>query len=93
MTAGSIEVEFFGIARQRALQPSATVEVDGTARLVEVLFAVSKQLPGMVPDCIVDGRLCKTCTANLNGDRFLADSSSVIQPGDRLLIMSADAGG
>ena len=89
----SIEVEFFGIARQRIQQPSASVPVDGPIGLHAVLLVLSELFPELVPDCIVDGKLTGICTANLNGDSFLSASDASIRPGDRLLIMSADAGG
>ena len=89
----TIEVEFFGIARQRAKQPSVTIAIDGTIRLTDILRMLSEQFPELESDCIRDGVLSKICTANLNGDQFLSDTDSTIQPGDRLLIMSTDAGG
>ncbi len=89
----AIEVEFFGIARQRANQPSFTISIDGTIRLSGVLRKLVEQFPELAPDCIHDGVLSKICSANLNGDHFLSDLESTIHSGDRLLIMSADAGG
>ncbi|MFC1757362.1 MoaD/ThiS family protein [Planctomycetota bacterium] len=89
----AIEVEFFGIARQRAQKSSATIAVDGSLRLTDILSTLSERFPDLVPDCIVRGRLTNICSANLNGDRFLPDVEFEIHPGDRLLIMSADAGG
>ena len=89
----TIEVEFFGIARQRAKRPSVTISIGGSLRLTDVLRRLSEQFPELESDCIHDGVLSKICTANLNGDQFLSDTNSPIQPGDRLLIMSADAGG
>ena len=88
-----IHIEFFGIARQRVGEPSTTVAADGPTPLSIVLSELENRFPELAPDCIQDGRLSKTCAANLNGDRFISDSDFTLRPTDRLLIMSADAGG
>ncbi len=89
----SIEVEFFGIARQRVQHAAATISVDGPLRLFEVLRRLATRFPDLSPDCIIDGKLSRICAANINGDQFLSDGDTILRPGDRLLIMSADAGG
>ncbi|MCA9212377.1 MAG: MoaD/ThiS family protein [Planctomycetales bacterium] len=89
----SIVVEFFGIARHRALVPLAELPVDSPITIAEVLQKLAEQIPSLVPDCIADGQLSKYCAANVNGDSFVTDSSISLQPSDRLLILSADAGG
>lgn len=89
----NIEVEFFGIARQRINETSTKIPVEGPIPLHDVLHHLSKRFPNLVPDCIEDGRLTRICTVNVNGDRFVTDADYQICPSDRILIMSADAGG
>ena len=48
------------------------------------------------PGCgdLIDGdRLHPSLAANLNGDQFVCDPATPLAEGDRLLILSADAGG
>jgi hypothetical protein len=40
-----------------------------------------------------DGRLALQCALSLDGERFLTDPAERLRPGDRLLLLSADAGG
>ena len=89
----SIVVEFFGIARQRALVPLAEIPVDGPVTIADVLRRLADQIPSLVPDCIADGQLSECCAVNVNGDRFVTDVSISLRSSDRLLILSADAGG
>jgi len=89
----SIRVEFFGIARQRAgvgeLQISA---LEAPASLRDVLAEVAERLPDLA-GYVTAGRLDATLTANLDGQRFVADPETVIEDGQSLLLLSADAGG
>ena len=39
------------------------------------------------------GRLHPSLAANLNGDRFISDPATPLGDGDRVLILSSDAGG
>ena len=89
----SIVVEFFGIARQRAQVPSIEIPVDGPIAIFEVLQLLSERIPSLVPDCIVDLRPSDYCALNVNGDQFVTDYKLSLQPADRLLFLSADAGG
>ena len=89
----SVVIEFYGIARERAQRPSVEIATDGPVSLSSLLTELSERLPVLVPDCITDGRLSVCCAANINGDRFVTDAAEPIQPKDRLLLLSADAGG
>jgi molybdopterin converting factor small subunit len=86
----SIRVEFYGIPRQRA--GVAFVEVD-VSSLGEALAAVCVDVPDLVGCCIENGRLLDGYLANINGQRFTTDPSTSLQPGDSVLILSADVGG
>ncbi len=86
----SIRVEFYGIARSRAEVPETTVDA---RRLGELLRELECRFPGLAPGCISDGQLAKGFVANVNGQRFTADTNTPLTDGDCVLILSADAGG
>ena len=86
----SISVEMFGIPRQRAGVSQALAE---GVRLSEVLANLAQRFPRLADECIADGRLQQGYLANLNGQRFVSDPATPLEPGDSLLILSADAGG
>jgi molybdopterin converting factor small subunit len=90
----AIRVEFYGIARQRAgigelMLALPAVEVS----LTDVLRQLTASLPELGRELIVQGRLHKSLTANLDGSRFVSDPATLIRDGQSLLILSADAGG
>ncbi|MDX1944770.1 MAG: MoaD/ThiS family protein [Pirellulaceae bacterium] len=89
----TIRVEFFGIARQRAGVAMASIELPADATLAGVFAELSARLPGFGDGCLRNGQLAPTLAANLGGERFVTDPSTPINPGDCLLILSADAGG
>ena len=89
----TIRVELFGIARQRAGAPTIHVRASAPRRLDELLADLAADYPGLAGECLEGGRLSASYVANLNGQRFVRDPSTLISPGDELLIMSADAGG
>ena len=89
------EVELFGVARLRARTSRVSVEVPEPATLAQVLSALALKLPALVGpvintagDDLTAGHVC-----NLNGRDFVRDTRQPVEPGDRLLIMSSDAGG
>ena len=92
---GRCEVEFFGVARLRARTSRVSVELPEPATLAQVLSTLALKLPALVGpvittagDGLTAGHVC-----NLNGRDFVRDTSRPVAPGDRLLIMSGDAGG
>jgi len=84
-----ITVEFYGIPRQRAGRAEATIE----ARTVgDLLLAVER----ICPDLTLldsDGRIVPHVRVSLGGQRFLTDPGEELAPGERVLILGADAGG
>jgi molybdopterin converting factor small subunit len=90
----TITVEFYGIPRQRAGAASICLEADeaGTS-LASVLSQLAKAMPVLAESCFHGELLRSGYCANLNGDRFVSDPQTPLQPGDCLLILSADAGG
>jgi molybdopterin converting factor small subunit len=85
-----VTVEFFGVPRQRAGRAELTV----TARTIgEALSAIESACPGLA--CLVQpsGRLASHYLLSVDGREFAADPRRPVKPGERLLLLSADAGG
>jgi molybdopterin converting factor small subunit len=82
-------VEFLGIPRERAGMPEIEVEA---ATLGQVLGALSERCPGLSELITAEG-LHPSIIANLNGDEFVSALDTPLSEDDRLLILSADAGG
>lgn len=84
-----VTVEFFGIPRQRAGMAELVVEAGTVA---EALAAVERACPqlGLVR---ADGQMAPEYLLSWEGRRFTRDLRDGLRAGDRLLILSADAGG
>jgi molybdopterin converting factor small subunit len=82
-------VEFLGIPRERAGISEMHVDAE---TLGEVLSALSSRLPALSELISADG-LHPSIVANLNGDEFVSALDTPLADDDRLLILSADAGG
>jgi molybdopterin converting factor small subunit len=92
MTA--INVEFYGIPRQRAGVAQATVELaGGDIRLGDVIEALAERFPELGAACCDGRRLQDECVANLGGEHFVRDPTTPLSSATVLLILSADAGG
>jgi molybdopterin converting factor small subunit len=87
---GLITVEFFGIPRHRAGRPELTVPARTVA---ELIATIERECPGLAGLRRDDGGLAPHYLLSINGERFTADQQQELQPGDRLLLLSADAGG
>ena len=84
-----MQVEFLGVSRERAGVAEMDVEAETLGRLLGTLAA---RMPRLAELIAVD-RLHPSLTANLNGDRFISDPETPLGKDDRVLILSADAGG
>ena len=82
-------VEFLGIPRERA--GIAELEVEATT-LGQLCGALVSRCPGL-RELMSDEGLHPSVVANLNGDEFVSDLDTRLAATDRLLILSADAGG
>jgi molybdopterin converting factor small subunit len=98
-----MHVEFLGVSRDRAGIAEMDVEADTLGRLLGTL---ASRMPGLAELIVVDRlprhdanaasrgpRLHPSLAANLNGDRFISDPETPLGDDDRVLILSADAGG
>ena len=88
--ADSVIVEFFGIPRQRAGRAELAVAAGTVA---EILAAIERACPGLVGLRAVDGRLARHYLLSIDGQSFVTRAEETVQPGERLLLLSADAGG
>ena len=82
-------VEFLGIPRERAGISELEIEANTLGQLLESLVM---RCPALAELITVD-RLHPSIAANLNGDEFVSDPATPLTDDDRLLILSADAGG
>ena len=84
-----MHVEFLGIPRERA--GVTEVELDA-ATLGDVLAVLPSRFPAL-RELIPCGALHSSVAASLNGDSFISDPATPLAAGDRLILLSADAGG
>jgi molybdopterin converting factor small subunit len=82
-------VEFLGLPRARV--GLSELELDA-ATLGQLLQTLSARFP-VFGDLLTGGRLHPSIAANLNGDEFVSDPETALAATDRVLILSADAGG
>lgn len=84
-----MHVEFLGIPRERAGIPE--VEIDAET-LGQLLGTLSERFPGFRELITADG-LHASVAASLNGDVFIRDPNTSFVSTDRVILLSADAGG
>lgn len=91
----SCTVELFGIARLRAKKSEVSLELPPNATLADVLLGLAEAVPALVGPVIAreKDRLAAGHACNLNGRDFVRGAGTRIVNGDRILILSADAGG
>jgi hypothetical protein len=88
-------VELFGVARLLAHTSEISLTLPPQATYAQVFAALAGQLPVLVGRVIsadgtslVDGYAC-----SVNGLQFVRATTDVVNSGDNILILSADAGG
>ncbi len=94
----SCTVELFGVARLRARSPHVRLTLPAGATLGAALTALGAACPALVgsvlsPATPGHASLERGYACNINGKDFVRDARTRIQAGDRLLILSSDAGG
>lgn len=95
-TAGlTCTVELFGTAQLLAKAKTVSLSLPPGATLARALSSLAERLPMLVGRVIAveKTRLASGFACNLNGLAFVRDPSAKITSGDRILILSADAGG
>lgn len=88
-------VELFGAARLRAKTSEISLALPPEATLAHVFLALAERLPTLVGAVIAPGKdsLTRGHTCNINGRDFVRNPNARVNPGDRIFIVSADAGG
>lgn len=84
-----MHVEFLGIPRERAGTSEVEIEADTLGQLLGIL---ASRFPAL-GELITAGGLHPAVAANLNGDLFVSDPMTRLGADDRLILLSADAGG
>lgn len=90
MSLPTITIELFGMPRARA---GVRELVIAATTLGEALAEVIAKCPQLSDVVNADGELAPQYLLSLDGKRFVTDVSQPLRPGDRLLLLSADAGG
>ncbi len=85
-----VTVEFYGIPRQRAGRAEVVVSA-GT--LAEVLAEVERACPSLGSVTQSNGRMASSYLLSVGGQQFVSDLTQPVRTGERLLLLSADAGG
>jgi molybdopterin converting factor small subunit len=89
-----LQVEFYGIPRQRSGTDRARVVLDeDQASLGRLLQALGREFPKFAATCLDQDRLKPGYLANVGGRSFVTDPGHPLRPQDPVLILSADAGG
>ena len=89
-----VNIEFFGIPRQRTGQAATSLDFTAAATtLEEVLVQLAEIYPAFGESCVADQKLREGFVANLDGERFVTASETELVDGQTVLILSADAGG
>lgn len=87
-----MRVELFGIPRHTT--GVATVDISPPAStLGDLLHIVGTQLPTLEGTILNAGTLQPGYLANINGQRFVSDPSTPLNPSETILILSSDVGG
>jgi molybdopterin-guanine dinucleotide biosynthesis protein A len=91
----SCTVELFGMARLLAKTKMVDLALPQQATLSDVFFGLAEKLPTLVGRVInpEKNNLISGCACNINGLDFVRNPTAKVKAGDRILILSADAGG
>lgn len=89
----SVSIELFGVARMLAKTQTLTLSLPQGATLAHVLSTLADELPVLVGRVVNSEGLIAGYSCNINGLDFVRTPSTKINPGDKILILSADAGG
>lgn len=89
----SVSVELFGIARMLTKTQSVSLDLNEGATLAQVFSALGEKLPALVGRVLNSGGLIHGYSCNLNGLNFVRAPDVKVSSGDKIFILSADAGG
>jgi molybdopterin converting factor small subunit len=86
----SIRIELFGMARRRAGRADF---ISQATTIREALDQLAENCPNLANMIQADGRLSPLYLISLNAGPFVSELHQRLKTGDRLLLLSADAGG
>jgi hypothetical protein len=88
-------VELFGVARLLTRRREVPLSLPANATLADLFMALAEDQPALVGRVIASEKRSLTSgyACNLNGMEFVRNGSVKVNPGDRIFIISADAGG
>jgi molybdenum cofactor guanylyltransferase len=88
-------VEFFGMAQMLAKTKAVSLALPQDATLSHLFSVLAERLPILVGRVISPekNQLASGCACNVNGLEFIRNPTARVKAGDRVLILSADAGG
>jgi molybdopterin-guanine dinucleotide biosynthesis protein A len=91
----SCTVELFGMAQMLAKTKTVSLALPQDATLSHLFSALAEKLPMLVGRVITaeKNQLAGGCACNINGLEFVRNTTARVKAGDRILILSADAGG
>lgn len=91
----SCTVELFGMARLLAKTKMIDLALPQGATLADLFAELAEKLPTLVGRVISSEKnnLISGCACNVNGLEFVRNPTAKIRTGDKILILSADAGG
>jgi molybdopterin-guanine dinucleotide biosynthesis protein A/molybdopterin converting factor small subunit len=89
----SVSVELFGVARMLAKTQGTTLTLPQNSTVAHVLSALRERFPALAGRVINSDRLIAGYACNINGLDFVRTSSTTVKSGDKIMILSADAGG
>jgi molybdopterin converting factor small subunit len=84
-----MHVEFLGIPRERAGVAEVEIEAGTFGQLLGTLVS---RFPAL-RELVTERGLHSSIVANLNGDEFVSDPKRPLAENDRVILLSADAGG
>lgn len=90
-----VMVELFGRARLLAGRREVPIEVPVACGIGDLASVLADAVPTLMREVICEDNLglVESYVFNLNGTRFLGDEFVELEPGDRILLFSSQAGG
>ena len=89
----SVSVELFGVARMLAKTQLVSLDLAQGATLAQVFSSLADKFPVLVGRVINSEGLITGYACNINGLNFVRASDAKVNSGDKIFILSADAGG
>lgn len=89
----SVCVELFGVARMLSKTRSVSLDLKEGATLRQVFSALGDQFPALVGRVLNSEGLINGYSCNINGLNFVRAPDAKVSSGDKIFILSADAGG